>query len=76
MHFRHPYAASCRRRTVKELGGQLKDVMTVVASIQLREGAHDYDAANVNELTAAAIEYAKGKAFDVIEFEQGEVRPD
>ena len=73
MSFKHEYIHSCRRRTVKEQGGKIKEVFTIIARIQLDPHKSDYDPAKDGALQMKVVEFAKSKGdvFDTIEFEQG-----
>ena len=71
MEFSHPYASSYPRRTVKDRDGNLKEVLTILASIELRPDEPGYDPEQEAALVKVADEFARshGDMFDVVEFE-------
>lgn len=73
MFFRHKYIHGYRRRTAKAQDGQIKEILTITARIQLDPQKPGYDPDKDGTLQTDVVEFAKstGDVFDSIEFEQG-----
>lgn len=72
--FRHKYVTRTRVVYAQAIGGGLvSDGLLVTANIPLDENAPNYDPKQVEELTAAVIEYNKSRnnLFRSILFEEG-----